>query len=105
MRIWLISLSLLIRRDSIETLKKVRNDAKRRKLALFTLHILAGDCQIADKADDQDRQDQGDLCITQPKTTQNRLPKPASKPNPPSPTHDLDNPNHNHPTIPNTPQH
>jgi len=33
------------------------------KLPLFALHIFVGDCQIADKADDQDRQDQGDLRI------------------------------------------
>ncbi len=48
-------------------------------LARYFLYVYAGDGEIADEADDQDRQDQANPGITQPQTTQNRLPKPVGK--------------------------
>jgi hypothetical protein len=65
---------------------------KQRKLPLFALYIFAGDCQIADKADDQGRQDQGDLCVTQSETIQIRFPKPVSKRSAHWPSHDVGKP-------------
>ena len=63
---------------------------------LFTLYILAGDCQVADEADDQYRQDQGHLSVIQPETTQIGFPQPVGKRGAERPGHDVGKPEGNY---------
>jgi phospholipase C len=65
------------------------------QLPLFIPNVHPGDCQVTDEADDQNRQDRGDLRVTQPETTQIRFPQPVGKRSAERAGHDVGKPEGN----------